>query len=157
MSFNVNKCKVMHTGTNNINYDYSMHGQSLDRVTEHKDLGKKTFKKSPVAILYQIGAWMFYLDTCCIYRWTDIVGACNSLAARQGEGKQSGKCLTTSVRPTHSNALPVSSRPLSPCVVLVLLLQHLIKLAGRSWPGSDFDVTRKTGSQLQVSDLFATC
>jgi len=37
MTFSVKKCNVMHTGTNN--YDYSMNGQSLDRVSEHKDFG----------------------------------------------------------------------------------------------------------------------
>jgi len=35
----VNKCKVMHTGTNNRNDDYSMNGQSPDGVSEHTDLG----------------------------------------------------------------------------------------------------------------------
>jgi len=39
MKFNVSKCKVMHTGPSNDNYLYSMNGQTLNEVAEHKDLG----------------------------------------------------------------------------------------------------------------------
>jgi len=39
MKFNVTKCKVMHTGSSNSNYLYSMNGQILNEVAEHKDLG----------------------------------------------------------------------------------------------------------------------
>ena len=40
MKFNVSKCKVMHTGSSNSNYYlYSMNGQILNEVAEHKDLG----------------------------------------------------------------------------------------------------------------------
>jgi len=39
MKFNVSKCKLMHTGSSNSNYLYSMNGQILNEVAEHKDLG----------------------------------------------------------------------------------------------------------------------
>ena len=39
MTFNVSKCKVMHIGSRNANYSYSMNKQLLDETTEHKDLG----------------------------------------------------------------------------------------------------------------------
>jgi len=39
MKFNVSKCKVMHTGSSNSNYLYSMNGQILNEVAEHKDVG----------------------------------------------------------------------------------------------------------------------
>jgi len=39
MKFNVSKCKVMHTGSRNLNYSYSMNGQLLNAVREYKDLG----------------------------------------------------------------------------------------------------------------------
>ena len=39
MKFNVSICKVMHTGPSNDNYLYSMNGQTLNEVAEHKDLG----------------------------------------------------------------------------------------------------------------------
>ena len=38
MSFNVNKCKVMHLGYNNVNADYFLCGETLINVTEEKDL-----------------------------------------------------------------------------------------------------------------------
>jgi len=37
-SFNVSKCKVMHTGPRNTNCSYFANGQLLNSVTEHKDL-----------------------------------------------------------------------------------------------------------------------
>jgi len=39
MSFNVDKCKVLHHGRGNIEYKYSMCGQPLDEVELEKDLG----------------------------------------------------------------------------------------------------------------------
>ena len=39
MSFNVEKCKVMHVGRNNGNHQYIMNNQVLQAVTEEKDLG----------------------------------------------------------------------------------------------------------------------
>ena len=39
MKFSVSKCKVMHTEPSNNNYLYSMNGQTLNEVAEHKDLG----------------------------------------------------------------------------------------------------------------------
>ena len=39
MKFSVSKCKVMHTEPSNNNYLYSMNGQTLNDVAEHKDLG----------------------------------------------------------------------------------------------------------------------
>jgi hypothetical protein len=39
MSFNVQKCKVMHVGRNNPNHDYFMNGMKLAEVEEEKDVG----------------------------------------------------------------------------------------------------------------------
>ena len=39
MSFNIDKCKVLHYGKGNIEYKYSMSGQPLDEVDSEKDLG----------------------------------------------------------------------------------------------------------------------
>ena len=39
MSFNIDKCKVLHYGKGNIEYKYSMCGQPLDEVDSEKDLG----------------------------------------------------------------------------------------------------------------------
>jgi hypothetical protein len=39
MRFNIKKCKVMHLGRRNNNYDYEMAGQKLDKTREEKDLG----------------------------------------------------------------------------------------------------------------------
>ena len=39
MKFNVEKCKVMHTGNRNQNYNYTMLGKTLVEVSEEKDLG----------------------------------------------------------------------------------------------------------------------
>jgi ribonuclease P/MRP protein subunit RPP40 len=39
MPFNVDKCKVMHVGPNNCNYDYIMNGRTLSVVDEERDLG----------------------------------------------------------------------------------------------------------------------
>ena len=39
MSFNVNKCKVMHIGYDNPNHQYNLNGEILSSTTEEKDLG----------------------------------------------------------------------------------------------------------------------
>ncbi len=39
MVFNVEKCKVMHFGRNNAEFNYYMDGKALEKVTEEKDLG----------------------------------------------------------------------------------------------------------------------
>ena len=39
MLFNVDKCKVMHFGHNNLNMDYTLDGKVLDVIREEKDLG----------------------------------------------------------------------------------------------------------------------
>ncbi len=39
MSFNLDKCKVMHTGPRNSNNEYNMRGQPLRNVIEESDLG----------------------------------------------------------------------------------------------------------------------
>ena len=38
MQFNQKKCKVMHVGKNNIKYDYTMNGSSIEKAKEEKDL-----------------------------------------------------------------------------------------------------------------------
>ena len=39
MRFNVSKCKVMHLGSRNMLWNYSMGGQHLKVVREERDLG----------------------------------------------------------------------------------------------------------------------
>jgi len=39
MKCNVSKCKVMHTRPSNNNYLYSVNGQTMNEVAEHKDMG----------------------------------------------------------------------------------------------------------------------
>ena len=39
MNFNVDKCTVMHVGTNNQNYNYAMGNQNLAEVNQQRDLG----------------------------------------------------------------------------------------------------------------------
>ena len=39
MSFNADKCKVLHFGRKKVNYDYNMNGSILSDVTFEKDLG----------------------------------------------------------------------------------------------------------------------
>ncbi len=49
MKFNVEKCKVMHIGNNNVEAEYFMEGHILEKVKEEKDLGiiiSNTFKVS---------------------------------------------------------------------------------------------------------------
>ena len=37
--FNVDKCKVMHTGNRNPGYTYTMNNQTLSQIDEEKDIG----------------------------------------------------------------------------------------------------------------------
>jgi hypothetical protein len=74
MSFNVKKCKVMHFGRNNPHHDYEMHGESLEKVDEERDIGvtvSKNFKPSAQcakaagtarAVLGQISRSFHYRD-----------------------------------------------------------------------------------------------
>ena len=39
MQFHIDKCKVLHCGHNNPRSDYLMHGNSLEHISEQKDLG----------------------------------------------------------------------------------------------------------------------
>jgi ribonucleases P/MRP protein subunit RPP40 len=39
MQFNVSKCKVMHIGSKNQSFDYTMNGENLSKVTSEKDVG----------------------------------------------------------------------------------------------------------------------
>jgi len=39
MEFNIAKCKTVHIGSGNIEYNYSMKGHQLNAVTTEKDLG----------------------------------------------------------------------------------------------------------------------
>lgn len=39
MVFNTGKCKIMHLGIHNKEYDYTMNGEKITKVTEEKDLG----------------------------------------------------------------------------------------------------------------------
>ncbi len=39
MSFNANKCKIMHFGNKNPQHEYFMNGVKLETVSEEKDLG----------------------------------------------------------------------------------------------------------------------
>ena len=49
MKFNLDKCKIMHVGRTNPNYQYSMDGQPLQTINEERDIGvivKNTLKPS---------------------------------------------------------------------------------------------------------------
>jgi len=50
MSFNVDKCKVLHYGKGNIECKYSMCGQELVKVESEKDLGIIFSKNLKVAV-----------------------------------------------------------------------------------------------------------
>ena len=39
MTFNISKCKVLHTGHRNLRFDYKMNGQLLAKVAMEKDVG----------------------------------------------------------------------------------------------------------------------
>jgi len=39
MLFNIDKCKVMHLGLNNVKAKYEMNGKYLEEVIEERDLG----------------------------------------------------------------------------------------------------------------------
>ena len=39
MKFNVDKCKVLHMGHNNVNYPYTIDNRQMKGVFEEKDLG----------------------------------------------------------------------------------------------------------------------
>ena len=39
MSFNIDKCKVIHIGDKNPNFRYKMRDQGLDKVKQEKDFG----------------------------------------------------------------------------------------------------------------------
>ena len=39
MEFNINKCKVIHAGSANVNFQYKMNGVNLESVDSYKDLG----------------------------------------------------------------------------------------------------------------------
>ena len=39
MMFNVDKCKVIHTGNRNPGYKYTMNNQTLSQIDEEKDIG----------------------------------------------------------------------------------------------------------------------
>ena len=43
-SLNVQKCKVMHYGKKNVEYNYLMKGQVLQKVAEQRDLGIESRK-----------------------------------------------------------------------------------------------------------------
>jgi ribonuclease P/MRP protein subunit RPP40 len=74
MAFNVAKCKVMHVGRNNPEYDYTMRGVKLGKTDEEKDIGvtiTKNLKPSvqcekaegrAMAILNQIRRNFHYRD-----------------------------------------------------------------------------------------------
>ena len=49
MLFNLDKCKILHVGKNNIEHQYSMIGNHLDNFSEEKDLGitvRESFKSN---------------------------------------------------------------------------------------------------------------
>jgi len=39
MKFNMEKCKVMHKGVNNLKEEYFIEGNKLEKILEEKDLG----------------------------------------------------------------------------------------------------------------------
>jgi hypothetical protein len=74
MSFNTKKCKVMHFGRRNPQYDYEMNGERLEKVEEERDIGvtvQKSLKPSAQcakaagtarAVLGQISRSFHYRD-----------------------------------------------------------------------------------------------
>ena len=74
MSFNVDKCKVMHIGRNNPRHTYTMNGKQLNPTSEEKDVGVKmsdTLKpaaqcqaaaKTANSVLAQLGRAFHYRD-----------------------------------------------------------------------------------------------
>jgi hypothetical protein len=39
MAFNISKCKIMHVGRNNPEYEYTMRGTALSKTNEERDIG----------------------------------------------------------------------------------------------------------------------
>ncbi len=83
MSFNVSKCKVMHVGRNNPEYEYTMRGQKLETTDEERDIGvmiTKNLKPSAqcekaagraMTVLNQLGRNFHYRDRhtfLCLYK-----------------------------------------------------------------------------------------
>lgn len=76
MAFNKDKCKVMHCGSNNPRYNYTMENQTLSSTDEEKDIGviiNKNMKPSKQcenaankakAVLNQISRTFHYRDRC---------------------------------------------------------------------------------------------
>ena len=62
MSFNVSKCKVMHIGRHNPQYEYTMGGIKLGTTEEERDIGvaiAKNLKRQPNAVRRRAGQHQF--------------------------------------------------------------------------------------------------
>jgi hypothetical protein len=74
MSFNKDKCKIMHVGNNNPSHEYYMKGMKLATVEEEKDIGVKVHRSlkpgrqcqkaanTGMGVLYQLKYFFHYRD-----------------------------------------------------------------------------------------------
>ena len=62
MLFNIDKCKVMHIGKNNLKTKYELDGANLDEVIEERDLGViiQNDLKCSQHLEYSVQAWRPY-------------------------------------------------------------------------------------------------
>lgn len=66
MDFNIEKCKVLHVGGRNQNFNYKMRGSELNSVTDQKDLGiivnnKFKFNKQCIAACKKANRALSYI------------------------------------------------------------------------------------------------
>ena len=77
MRFNVDKCKVMHFGRNNQQFDYKLDRKTLQTVQEEKDLGiiiSQDLKPSPVlSSILKANRMLGVINRCIVYKTKDIL------------------------------------------------------------------------------------
>ena len=85
MEFNVQKCKVMHYGKKNVEYNYVMKGQVLQKVAEHRDLGAELRKDLKVSnqcakAYARASKAMGFINRTIVYKSVDVMlQLCKSL------------------------------------------------------------------------------
>ena len=78
MEFNVDKCKTLHIGNNNINFSYNINGTAVNNTTEQKDLGvivdnKLTFSKQCVEAAKQANKVLGFISRSFDYKSKDVI------------------------------------------------------------------------------------
>ena len=78
MEFNVDKCKSLHIGNNNVNYSYKMNDNLINKTSEQKDLGviidnKLTFSKQCVESAKQANKILGFISRTFDYKSKDII------------------------------------------------------------------------------------